>query len=201
MGAGCVNSANDNNFSEDTIDDVPENTYTAVSCGNGTKLFQGTKHDIEFCYPKNNGTDEGMITVKEDADGVVLSVSGEAMRKVWVVDVDGDTPREDIVEGYAVRNPEGVMCGVVGVNDNVDGRHVYVIVGEDEGGEQTLDTVTACTFTESDDEDGFDMNMQRSGSFFFYDRKPEVMYILTGEQDPSLGELTEEFTESVQPKE
>ncbi|MEK9156806.1 MAG: hypothetical protein AAB448_01565 [Patescibacteria group bacterium] len=203
VGAGCVEG---NTYEVDTTREeisVTTNTttvtYAAPTCDDGTKLYQSAKHNIEFCYPETNGSD-GTVTVADDKDGVVLSVDGEAMRKVWVVDVNSNMPREDVVEVYALDNVTTVTCGVMGVNDSVDGRHVYVIVGENMTGEQNIGSVTACTYNEADTNDGFDMNDQRSGMFYMYDRTPGTLFILTGEQDVSLGELTEKFTMSMQPK-
>lgn len=205
MGAGCGEATNKRDTSSDAflppVDDISdEDAHVALSCDEGMELFQGTRHNIEFCYPENNGQD-GEITVKEEFDGVVLSVGGEAMRKIWVVDVDGSERREDIVERYAVVNPAGVVCGVMSAFNDIEGRDVYVLVGEDASGEQNSSTVAACTYASSDAQGGFDLNVLRSGIFYFYDRVPGTMFVLSSEQDPSLGSQTDAFVASIQPKE
>lgn len=204
VGAGCVEDTYTTNpkYGDDAVvTDTTQttSTYVALTCDDGTKLYQSTKHDIEFCYPETDGRG-GVVTVADDADGVVLFVGGEAMRKVWVVDVNPSRLREDIVEVYALDNVTTATCGVMGLDDAVDGRHVYILVGEDANGEQNLETVAACTYNAADANDGFDMNEQRSGMFYMFDRTPGTLFILTGEQDASLGELTEKFTMSLQPK-
>lgn len=202
MGAGCVGDTSTTNpkYGDDAVvTETTQNMYVALTCDDGTNLYQSAKHNIEFCYPETDGRG-GVVTVADDADGVILSVDGEAMRKVWVVNVNPSTPREDIVEVYALDNVTSAICGVIGLDDAVDGRHAYAIVGEDANGEQSLETVTACTYSAADTNDGFDMNEQRSGTFYMYDRAPGTLFILTGEQDASLGAFTEKFTESLQPK-
>jgi hypothetical protein len=206
LGAGCATADtvvynNDAVSVNDANTDASQPLYIPLSCDDGMQLFQGTRHNIEFCYPEYSGSEDALVTVREETDGIILSVRGEDMRKVWVLNEDAITSHADLVQRYAVENPENVTCGVMSAYDEVEGRSAYVVVGESPDGEQNIDSVTACTYLVSDATGDFDMNMQRSGIFYFFDRVPGLMYILTSEQDMSLGTQTQAFVSSLQPKE
>lgn len=215
VGAGCVGSvsydkANETNKPNVVVNDVrtnEENTvqkdegeeYAALNCNEGLKLYQSAMHNVEFCYPENDGRG-GVVTVKDVTDGVEILVDGEAERKVWVVGIDPSVAPEDIVGAYMLTDRADVTCFVAKSSYVSEGVTRYVIEGKDTSGQQGLDSVGACTYRAADEREGFDMNSLRSGGFHIYEQTPETMLILTGEQDASLGEMSGGFTSSLRPQ-
>ncbi|NBS67557.1 hypothetical protein EBT31_01400 [bacterium] len=197
LGAGCVEKSREY---RDASGETPENMkYRDLICGAGFKEFVSDRHNIEFCYPEDN--DEGeVVTLREDGDGVILSVDGEPKRKVEIVEIDPDQSREEIVLGYALAPEDAeVTCGTLSLETLSEGQANIILTGE-KNGEQTLEATTQCTFDEREGDAPFNGGVMRSGTFIFYDREPEIMYILSGEQYPSLGIGTDAFVHSIQPQ-
>lgn len=190
IGAGCVQTPAVT-VTDDTENEQP--VQTGLSCPSGMAAHESAFH-VRFCYPLE---DDGgnAVTVADTADGVVLSVGGDAVRKIAVVRIEGDAPQADVVLTYANDRPESAECSVLRLNA-ADDRSEYIIVGEING-EQTLEAVAQCN---SNSETRELLDGLGDGIFFLYEGKG-YMHILSGEQDPSLGaEFTDEFISSIQYK-
>lgn len=146
------------------------------------------------------------VTVQENEDNVqlyipdsdYLSSSGLA-RMIQIVDIDTTQSHEEIVLSHANPNPPDATCSIVRLEEAVEGRDTYLIVGSIDG-EQTLESVTQCTYN-PDIEAPID-GLYASGIFMFFDRSPSALFIFNGEQDAYLGyEYTEVFESTIQPKE
>lgn len=200
LGAGCIpdsqTNTNDNTGSvtDETNDDTGGDELAA--CETGLTRYISSRHNLTFCYPEDAG-DNRAVTVKEESDGVVFSVAGKETRKIAVVTIDESADREAEVRKYFdTPTTNGVTCDVIPAERETGGdREAYIIVGESNGS-QTNAAVSECA--ESGKLQDL-LNDHGQGEFIFY-KDVSVMYVLSLEQDASLGQLSEEFVDSIEPK-